>query len=218
MVPTTPLLRARLTRLGGARFLVGQELLKLLPQTVGDRGRLVWAVGQKELDEIENVPAAPLVPRYPQLLGCLGGGAEFGPLLIQRPELFDGLRQAAPPGDDFLRHAPLGLPLPAQGRLLLIQLLVARDLFAQGDFLVRIPAVREVAQAGGVEDDDAQGQHAQPKDARRQPEKLGHRRTPGISSSAQHPLHESRKRSSSQLRHGVFACAEETLQKNASAG
>jgi hypothetical protein len=45
--------------------------------------------------------------------------------------------------------------LPTQGRLLLIQVLVTCDLVGYQDFFVRVAAVREVAQAGGVEDEDS---------------------------------------------------------------
>jgi hypothetical protein len=73
------------------------------------------------------------------------------------------------------------LPLPTQGRLLLIQVLVTRDLVGHRGILVRVPAVWEGEQAGGVEDDCAQGQHAQAKDARRQSNEPGHRDTPATS-------------------------------------
>ena len=74
---TTPL-GTRLRRRGEVLLAVGQELLEFLFQSAGDRGRLVGAIGQNEPDEIENVPAAPFIPRHPQLLGLLGGGGSSG--------------------------------------------------------------------------------------------------------------------------------------------
>jgi hypothetical protein len=61
---TTPL-----GRRGRALLLFGKEFLEFLLQAVGDRDRLVGAIGQNESDEIEDIPAAPRVRRYLQLLG-----------------------------------------------------------------------------------------------------------------------------------------------------
>jgi hypothetical protein len=90
-------------------------------------------------------------------------------------------RWPPPPGDHFRRHSPLGLLLPTQGRLLLMQVLLTRDLVGQRDWVVRVAAVSEVDQAGGIDADDSQGRYAQAQDARRQSKEPGHRDTPATS-------------------------------------
>jgi hypothetical protein len=128
MASTTPLcpwLNRRQTALPPFRY----EFAKFLVQTIGDRGRLGGAIGQNHSDELEDIAAVPFVLRHPEVLERPGAAVVLGPLPIERTEPFDGLGQALPPGDDFLRHLLFGLPAATHGLVPLIQPFVAADGF-----------------------------------------------------------------------------------------